>query len=481
MPCLALLLALSIALPASAQTALETLQAGPRPLFKEGHSLLPLSTWGPEFDFEVRRELCEHWGYCLQFGRLRPELVRQLDDPQSTVSRVCALCASDPVKYPLHVITAPAFSIRSFIDELPPDTWCRDAEGNLIDGKQTWSPEAPDSAFEMIADYEADMLAEVLKRAPIAVLTNGGEYGLSVEGHHEKVWERDPKVVAARGEQSWYEYISRQKARQEMIVTRRLQALVPDRKLYIYYFTDGSAHRMRYSGWKRWEWDYRDMQPVSDMPNSSVYYRHYNDGWSGKYDMLTMALNCVGGHRALGEDLSYNWLSPGWPGEGRPDPPVSDAEHYTGYLKCNYTAGMIGGVAGYFAYDPVESWVWQLMSLGRVHAVFSHLDDFLRQSDLLPGPSMHAWSTDQPAYEFPTGEADCRVLCRKHRERDEWLLCAWAAAGEDREVQVEIPELGRVTLQATAVGRLYRGRLAEGGAVVESVDQDAGAPGRQPR
>ena len=262
----------------------------------------------------------------------------------------------------------------------------------------------------------------------LAILTNGGEYGLSVQGHHEKVWERDPKVMAAKGDRDWYEYISERKAHQETIITQRLQALVPERRLYVYYFTDGSSHRMRYGGWKLWEWDYEDMAPISDMPNSSIYFRHYNDGWSGKYDMLTMALNSVGGHRALGQDLSYNWMSPGWPGEGRPDPAMSDPEHYTGYLKCYYTAGMIGGVAGYFSYEPVEQWVWQLMALGRVQALFSHLDEFLRESDLLPGPSMHAWSTDQPAYELPTGDPDARVLCRKHREREEWLLCAWAAA-----------------------------------------------------
>ena len=54
--------------PAHAKTALEHLQAEPRPVFKEGHTLLPLSRWGWSLPVETSLELCEHWGYGLEFG-----------------------------------------------------------------------------------------------------------------------------------------------------------------------------------------------------------------------------------------------------------------------------------------------------------------------------------------------------------------------------------------------------------------------------
>jgi len=460
-----------------AQTALEQLQAAPRPHFRAGHTLLPLSFWGPEFPFEVRMELARHWGYALQFGRLRPELVKQLEDPESVVSKVCAEAAADPKGLPLHVITAPAFSVREYLDDLPPDTWCRDAEGKLIDDQKVWSPEAPDETFRRIADYEVQMLKKVQEKAPIAILTNGGEYALGVVGHNLKYWERDPKVLKAKGDRDWYGYISERKAHQELIISRRLRELCPQRQLYIYYYTDGCPHRSRYDGWWEWAWDYKYMRPISDLPNSSLYYGHYNTGWGGQYDMLTQALNSVAQQISVGDALSYNWTCAGWPGTGRwVDNPISDQAHYLGYLKCYYTAGMIGGVAGYFEYDDAANWIWQLMALGQVHALFSHLEEFLRQGDLLPGPNMHRWSKDLPAYELPTGDEGVRVLARRHQKRSEWLLTAWAATGEDRQVTVEVPGLGQVTLEARACGSVYRAVVKQGKPALRLVDKDGMVP-----
>jgi hypothetical protein len=51
---------------APAETALEHLQAEPRPMFKEGHTLLPLNGWGWSLPVETSLELCEHWGYALE-------------------------------------------------------------------------------------------------------------------------------------------------------------------------------------------------------------------------------------------------------------------------------------------------------------------------------------------------------------------------------------------------------------------------------
>lgn len=459
-----------------AQSTLEQLQQAPQPTFAEGHTLLPLSFWGPSFTFEERKELADNWGFCLIFGRLTPKLVEALDDPESDASLTCALAASDPERYPMHVIVAPAFTIRGFVDELPADTWCRDESGELIDGKRVYSPEAPDETFEMIAEAEVEMLRPLLDRAPVTIITNGGEYALGTVGHHLKAWEQDPKVVAAKGDREWYDYISERKAHQEMIVSERIRELVPDRRLYIYYHTEASHHRNRYAGWWRWTWDYEYMQPVSDIPNTSIYYRHYNSGFTGDMDMLVMALNATTQQIEYDEPLSYNWVTAGWPRENLGDEAIADPERYMGYLKCYYTAGMIGGAAGYFSYEDSEEWVWQLICLGRVHALFSHLEDFLRNGALLPGPEMHVWSTDLPAREFPTGDEAARVVARKHNDRDEWLITAWAASGDARELTVEIPGLGEVTLNARPGGSVYRATIEDAAPSLRLIDENALLP-----
>jgi hypothetical protein len=221
-----------------------------------------------------------------------------------------------------------------------------------------------------------------------------------------------------------------------------------------------------------WAWEYKWMRRVSDLPSSSIYFRHFNSGFAGSSDMLTQALNGVAQQLALGDPLSYNWVNAGWTRQRMGGEAFADLDRYTGYLKCSYTAGMLGAVAGYFAYPKggfsgnvgakPPHWLRQMMILGRVHALFSHHEELLRKGDLLPGPMKHRWSKDLPACEFPTGDAAARVVARKHRERDEWLVTAWAAGGDDREVAVAIPKLGRVQLEARAVGSVYRAVLRDG-------------------
>ncbi len=236
-----------------------------------------------------------------------------------------------------------------------------------------------------------------------------------------------------------------------------------------------------------WAWDYKHMRAVTDLPSSSIYYKHFNSGWTGSNDMLTQALNGVGRHIGLGENESYNWLNAGWTRKKMGEKALGDLGRYLGYLKCYYTAGMVGGVAGYFAYpkggfgakdvgEKTPHWLEQMIALARVHALFSHLEEFIRKGDLLPGPREHRWSKDQPACEFPTGDATTRVVARKHRGRDEWLIAAWAAGGADREATVTIPKLGKVRLHARAVGSVYRAVLKDGKPALSLVDRDGRLP-----
>ncbi len=145
---------------------------------------------------------------------------------------------------------------------------------------------------------------------------------------------------------------------------------------------------------------------------------------------------------------------------------------------------MIGGVAGYFSYpkggfdaafspDKPPQYLVQMVILGRVHALFSHQEPFLRQGDLLPGPNRHAKVTDQPAYEFPTGKPNRRVLARKMPKEAKWLITAWASDGAEGPATVEIPELGAVSLQARAIGSVYTATLQAGKPVLRQVDTAA--------
>jgi hypothetical protein len=471
-----------------AETALEMLKKAPPPQFCQGHTLLPLCRWGWTMPFDVRVELAERWGYALEFGGYASDRVAgQLDDPQSVPSKICALAASDPERYPLCVLTNRPFLDKTFRAELPESAWCHDADGQLIeDPRRVYSPEAPAAIFEKAAALTAEPLAKIQEKAPIAMVLNGGEYGLGVFGFSGAAWGKDPKVVAAKGDASWFEYVSRRKAAQEMPTSEAVRRQVLDRRLYIFYHTSGCPHRDRYGSWWQWAWDYKHMRTVSDLPNISVYYKEFNSGWTGDNDMLTQALNAVGRNIAFDQPLSYNWLCAGWTRKDLGEAAFSDAEHYAGFLKCYYTAGMIGGVAGYFAYPPggfdgdlgtePPSWLEQMMVLARVHALFSHLEDDLRGGDLLPGPNMHRWSKEQPAYEFPTGDADARVLARRHRAKPEWLLTAWAAGGDDRDVTVEIPDLGPITLRARTCGAVYRARQVDGKPSLDLIDHDGMLP-----
>ena len=466
-------LSMCVCAGAQAGTALEHLRSQTAPVFRRGHTLPPLSRWGWQMPFDVRVELCEKWGYGLEFGGyVSNKVLDKMDaDPTCANARVVALTASNPKKYPLCVLTHRPLCGRSrgdVPDKLKPELYLRDADGKPVaEGKtgrtQTWrllSPEAPDAVYQWVAQHTVEPLLRLRKKAPIAVVLNGGEYGLSVYGHAGKYWKRDPRVVKAKGRRRWFEYTSARKAHHEQIITDAVRKALPDRTLYIWYHFGGVPT------WDAWTWsyDYKSLRTVADLPGQSLYYRHFNTGWTGKRDLLTYFLcattQAISGY---GDGLSYNWVCAGW----RKDR-FSDRKRYVGFLKCLYTAGMVGGVAGYFSLpkglkgndvgpDVPES-LSQMVALGRVHALFSHLEPFLRQGDLLPGPDKHRYPSvaKLPALEFPTGSPDARVLVRKRRRKDQWLITAWAPDGPARDVTVEVPDLGSVTVRARPEGTVYR-------------------------
>jgi hypothetical protein len=62
-----LLLSTAMILPAP-MGPLADLEAAPKPHFRAGHTLPPLTRWGWTMPYDVRIELNRNWGYALEFG-----------------------------------------------------------------------------------------------------------------------------------------------------------------------------------------------------------------------------------------------------------------------------------------------------------------------------------------------------------------------------------------------------------------------------
>ena len=479
-------------------TPLKWLQAQPAPDFAPSSTLPPLTRWGWSMSFGVAKELADRWGYAVEFAGYVSEKVADeaLANPAGRNGQCLELVAGNPEKYKLGVLVD-----REFPEDMPPEAYLRDAQGNFIadDGKpKHLSPEMPEACLKQAGQLSAVGLAKLRTRCPIAIIQNGGEYGLNVCGWAQKYWEQDPRVVAAKGDLSWYRYISRQKAREQKAVADAICAAVPDRLLYVFYTCGGDTHRHgtleTFSD--DWAWDYADMRVCADIATNEYYYHDFNSGWIGKDDMLTAALGAKGYELRFGMKNSYDYVCPGYKQD--PKEPAAaewdvsqpidndakafgDLRLYEGFLKCLYTEGMLGGVAGYFSYpqggfdtafspDKPPQYLMQMVILGRVHALFSHQEALLRHGDLLPGPNPHAKVKDQPAYEFPTGKPNQRVLARRLPGEPKWLVTAWAADGVEAPATVEIPDLGRITLQARAIGSVYAATLQDGKSVLRQLD-----------
>ena len=483
---------------AAAIKPLDWLRAQKAPDFAPNSALPPLTRWGWAMSFDVAKELADRWGYAVELSGYVNEQVADeaLANPKGRNGQCLALVAGNPQKYKLGVLLD-----RQFPKDMPAEAYLRDGQGNFISDKgnpKMLSPEMPQECLKRAGQLSAVGLAKLRTRCPIAIVQNGGEYGLNVIGWAGKFWEKDPKVVAAKGSLTWYQYISRQKAREQKAVADAVRAATPDRLLYVFYTCGGDTHRHGTikTFHDDWAWDYAEMRVCADIATNEYYYHDFNSGWIGKDDMLTQALGAKGYELRFGMKNSYDYLCPGYKQDAKaPVPAVWDATQpmdnnakafgdlrlYEGFLKCLYTEGMLGGVAGYFSYpkggfdaafapDKPPQYLVQMVILGRVHALFSHHEAFLRQGDLLPGPNQHAKVTDQPAYEFPTGKAQQRVLARKMPNEAKWLITAWASDGVEGQATVAVPELGQIALQARAVGSVYLATRKEGKAVLKQVD-----------
>lgn len=478
-----------------------------KPQFRPGSTMprLGRASWGVSSATAI--ELAANWNFALEFGEAAVNSVTRMSDPSTYEGKLMAAVRSDPKKYPLQV-NVPRFASATY----PSDIWARDAKGNYIlsGSSKVFSPEASGASYRKIVEPVADNFRKIAKEAHIALITDGGERDLGVPA--DSLASNDPKVKAAQGTKPWTDYVSERKAYLENITSSAIESAVPNFENYLYYYSAAGSTR-NYGFWYNYMWNYDKMRSVSTLPNESMYFKQFNGGWTGSESMLTQILNETGRQIQLGQPLSYNWVNGGWwPGVGV-NGGLGDLDIYQGFLKAYFTAGNVGALAGYFDYpstsstpdtangiggegyngydscmDPnipfdyskrntqqpnsVPHWLTQIVELSQAQAQFSWLEPFLRNGDLLPGDGVNHYSSDQPSYEFSTGFSDTRVLARKLRNQDKWIITAWAADGVTRDVNVTIPILGQVTLNAVSVGHVYYARINSGNPQLTLIDVD---------
>ncbi|XAI95715.1 hypothetical protein [Dolichospermum phage Dfl-JY23] len=501
-------------------TPLDHLRSFPKPKFNVNSTLLlPLGQSNCGVAPDIHKELAEYWGYGLLIDR----------------RGLASVAASNPGKYTAIANIASLYSVfenwrgdKPGLPVLPDGTWIKNSSGVIVleNGRPIISPTAPDQTFEIVGDYIGDQLKSYQDTAgqPIKLLLNEGEYGLwllqdrpSSSGH----WGQDPVATAgfnASGLPFWTDFVSQQKARQESIIKNRIYAKLGQTPVYSWYQEQYGTERGRWSDWKRYIFIYdyflnNGFPVVSNYTAPEMYFGLNNSGFSGinynsavNWDMLTQALNNISGAISLGQDFTYPWISLGWEAPGQA---IADPERFMGMIKMYYTAGAIGSVAGYFVCEG-SSWsalynntavgvdtplaIKQYVIQGHAHALFSHLEEYLINGDLLPGvgnSSYTAFTNTVPSREFPViGESQqvqglgkmvtvptARVIARKINNQDRWLVCAWANTGENRDIQVNIDSrLGTLTLRARKAGSVYKVSIVDGKIYVNLVDCDAMNP-----
>ena len=448
-----------------ADTAVQLLQKSTAPTFNPVSKQLPLTRWAWGISDDMNKELASRWGFAAEFFG-DP---KKITDPMSKEFARIKYIKENNFKMYVNVIR-PFFDDAAFKAWYPtyPNLYCDFSQVNpqyrqifKLDTLKLMDPRNTGPIYDRAAQITKDWLSQIQAAYPLTLVMNGGEYGFPL---YNSAWYFCPGLSADLNKYpTSAAFTSYYKSQFEKKITDASHAAAPTAK-YVLYPTDGNEYRGQYSSWDMWSWDWSYMKSTVDLPGSSLYYKQFNDGWTGTYDLLTQALNARGTEIATGYPLSFQWTCAGW--SLTDTTKVSDDVHYEGFLKALYMAGASGAVAGYFSYTPTYTgdcgtthpdWLRQVEILSKVHAQFSWLDDYIFNGTLLPGDKgLHKFNKKYPAYELNTGDANVRVIVRKRNDKDEWLLSAWAASGLDRNVTVTIPIAGAITVMATANAKLYK-------------------------
>lgn len=463
------------------------------PPFRQGHTLYPLTLFGYFSnlrDFPTMSELAGNWGFALEFTSSKSfnssdtvKIKTYLNDPTTNEYKYIQLAKSNPDKYKLHL---PATQFRTqgmvpFTPEECPDCYSRDSAGNVIiyNTFPVLNPLMSEATLARCGQKYAWPFKYIERQFGVKV-------GMGIHQGEAAVWnnwDNDPLIVADRGTEDKNMYRDKKFARILSGFFTPIQTSLRDDGLFVYYSNGGNWDKGRYGGWVNGVPAYIEYTlDATVLPSSEHYWRSFNSGGTCdnpllySYSFLTKYLASTGQEIAQGKPFSYEWTSPNWATNTAIVAPMTT---WTGALKSMYIGGMLGANVGYYGTETVYPEyfdmatpplnVTQAMQGSRVHALFSWIEPFVRNSDLLPGPHMHAY-TGLPAYEFlnqtnadrSTNSINCgsRVMARKHKTNNEWLISAWNQdqVGE-RDVTVEIPILGSITVRLRNSGTLYYAKL----------------------
>ncbi|MBW4615822.1 MAG: hypothetical protein KME21_21580 [Desmonostoc vinosum HA7617-LM4] len=529
-------------------SALDHLKAMPRPVFKTGHTLPPLTSCACGVSKEMAKELAEHWGYAIHVPARDQTYLAYGSDYGYSQDEFVQYLKANPGKFKLSSGFGPLYKYFNNFDGrhpelpiLPAATWLRHASGAFIveNNRPVVSPAAPNETFEIIGDFIGKSLALLEQQTgqKIDVFINMGEYGLwMLSGAGNTYLKQESTVLDHFASLGYtdiedyaqvYAYMSWNKARQEKILKDKLFSYLKNTKkpVYTWYQEGYGAERGRWSGWQEWTFLYEKfvvngVPQVSDYSSVEAYYNFHNSGFFGIHsgseipnDILTNALNDIAGCLSLGQKYAYPWVSIGW--EQYQDQPIAESDRFLGFLKMYYAIGALGTVSGYFVCDSsayastlwntlvtngavgttTPTLTWQMALASHAQALFSHLEEYLHDGNLLPGEGKSPYQAYTPilsAYEFPAeGETQeilansgwkipvktARVVARKIKNQDRWLVVAWANTGSDRSIRVTIdPRLGMLTLNARKCGSVYEVSLANGKTQIKLVDADGMNP-----
>lgn len=497
----------------------EFLQQQTQPVFRLKHTLPFLQCNGfGSVDYTGQNEPVRgylnmlemaNWGYAfdLDSNLFNPDEFDAnkliVDDPQSEVRKMIDLAKNDPDKYKLSTV----ISRYGQTEKIPfsptecPECYLRDANNQVIisNNHPFMSPLISDEKLDLCSQKLVRMYQYIQNIAPISYATDYGEIGPFIPLFAKQNWFLDPNVGIDYGnvwtnDHDFNIYYSQKWSRFLKGLWQRFPSVLAQDGFVTAYTNDGGESRGRWWGWEEYNSLFEFTKETTKYANGQSYYNLQNQGYNtvpgGDYrpDMLSTFLYRRSTEIILGQPYGVEWTN------GACASAETEYDRWTGFLKCIYVGGNLSSLAGFFGddwggnttlqqlypprFDPINPpfYIKQVMALSRVHAIFSWIEPFTRNSDLLIGNvNAQWWGNQNLLAEFSNTAQDkgLRVMARKLKNDDKWLVIAWAMTGEDRLVEVTIPELGLIKLYARKAGTIYHVDKTSGNTTFNILDNDS--------
>jgi hypothetical protein len=455
----------------------------------------------------------------------------------------------------------------------PESVWYNDGKGNGIksrlgdkgfpdafgEGNPRFSPLAPEDWVRGRVKEQASCLKKYADIYPVSLVADYAEYGFNTAVVDYCKAVNDPALLEAvgykgKGDPSCYgqnpgqtkniiedrdkkleKLNAKQYTRNYLITREEFDAATKAGSknggkpaLFSLYGDSYGYDRGRWADWLKNMYTLpEDLNGKKISFASSVehYYKEQNTGFEGlsdqaycaPTDIMTKALNNIGGSILNGEKNLYPWLSAGWKAGADQ---VADRQRWMGFTKMLFLGGALGGMPGYFNYSveyaaqqtrnapigtALPDWLWPIIDFSHAQALFSHLESYLRDGDLLEGETPgglkeHPYNTDTRPIKYYAlklkekeyNQVNCfgtdnylqrnfapkaYVMARKLPGADKYIFGAWANSGTDRDVTAIVPGKGEVVLRARVAGSVYMAeRSASGAWVTKLLDQNAMLP-----